>query len=98
MSSEKDKYIGYVEMSLGVGDMIGPAIGGFIFDLSGFVGTFILFGAMIFVGIVFCIIMIPKSLNNSVNESRLNLIEEESSSIEESRDNNNKSLISSDSL
>jgi MFS family permease len=59
MSFEKDKYIGYVEMALGVGDMIGPAIGGFVFDFTGFVGTFLAFGGMIFIGIVFCIIMIP---------------------------------------
>lgn len=31
MSEEKDKYIGYVEMSLGLGDMMGPAVGGFVF-------------------------------------------------------------------
>jgi hypothetical protein len=31
MVSEKDTYIGYVEMALGVGDMIGPSIGGFVY-------------------------------------------------------------------
>lgn len=32
MSHDRDTYIGYVEMALGVGDMIGPAIGSFIYD------------------------------------------------------------------
>lgn len=31
MRKEKDRYIGYVEMALGVGDMIGPSIGGFVY-------------------------------------------------------------------
>ena len=31
MSQEKDKYIGYVEMALGLGDMMGPAVGGLVF-------------------------------------------------------------------
>lgn len=32
MGEDKDTYIGYVEMALGVGDMIGPAIGSFMYD------------------------------------------------------------------
>jgi len=59
MSYDKDTYIGYVEMALGVGDMIGPAIGGFVYDFYGFSGTFLMFGLLIMVGIIFCIMMIP---------------------------------------
>ncbi len=32
MHHDKDRYISYVEMSMGVGDMVGPAIGAFIFQ------------------------------------------------------------------
>lgn len=63
MNFEKDKYIGYVEMALGIGDMIGPAIGGVVYDIYGFVGAFTAFGIMIFIGIVLSVALIPKSLN-----------------------------------
>lgn len=89
MSDEKDKYIGYIEMSLGIGDMIGPAIGGIVFDLIGFVGAFISFGGMIFVGIIFCIFMIPESLNDppeSDDSSSEDTSEEDQSNEEPSLD------------
>jgi predicted MFS family arabinose efflux permease len=63
MNYDKDRYIGYVEMALGVGDMAGPAIGGFTYDALGFSGTFASFGAMIFIGIVLSVMWIPKQLN-----------------------------------
>ena len=36
MNFDKEKYIGYVEMALGVGDMVGPAMGGFMYEFFGF--------------------------------------------------------------
>jgi len=36
MRYEKERYIGYVEMALGVGDMIGPAIGSLMYTWLGF--------------------------------------------------------------
>lgn len=76
MSHDKDKYIGYVEMSLGVGDMIGPAVGGIVYDSAGFMGTFVLFGAMVFIGLIFCIIMIPSTLNKTLSETRSNAVDD----------------------
>ena len=63
MSFDKDTYVGYVELSLGVGDMIGPAIGGFVYDYYGYVGTFLVFSGMIFIGLISSAIFIPESLN-----------------------------------
>lgn len=63
MNYDKDRYIGYVEMALGVGDMIGPAIGSLVYEYSGFAGTFVVFGVMILIGVIFSIIMIPDMLN-----------------------------------
>ena len=60
-------YIGYVEMALGVGDMVGPAMAGLFYDFLGFSGTFGCFGAMISVGIFLSIIWIPTSLNKVTN-------------------------------
>ena len=84
MSDDKDKYIGYIEMSLGIGDMVGPAIGGIIYDLAGYVGTFFSFGAMILLGMVYCIFKIPESLNDLASESS------ESSSSSSDEDSNDE--------
>ncbi len=67
MNKEKDKYIGYVEMALGVGDMMGPAIGGIVYELVGFSGTFGVLGGMILIGILLSMIWIPTSLNKMSN-------------------------------
>jgi len=68
MSSEKDKYIGYVEMATGMGDMIGPALGGFVFQASGFVGTFLAFSLVVFVGVVVSYVKIPTRLNEKSSQ------------------------------
>ena len=64
MSLEKDTYISYVEMALGIGDMIGPALSGVFYGMFGFIGTFFIFSAMILFGTIFSIFWIPASLNN----------------------------------
>ena len=63
MCSEKDRYIGYVEMALGLGDMMGPAIGGFVFGIYGYTGTFLIFSSIIMTGVIASVITIPKRLN-----------------------------------
>lgn len=50
-------------MALGVGDMVGPAIGGLVYEAFGFEGTFGVFGVMIMVGVLLAVICIPDSLN-----------------------------------
>ncbi len=64
MSDEKEIYIGYVEMALGIGDMIGPALSGLFYGFFGFSGTFYIFSGMIFLGTLFSKFWIPASLNN----------------------------------
>jgi hypothetical protein len=68
MSLEKELYIGYVEIALGVGDMIGPALSGVFYAIFGFIGTFIIFSLMILIGTLFSIIWIPSSLNNLTSD------------------------------
>lgn len=63
MRESKEAYIGYVEMALGIGDVIGPAIGGLIHGAVGFRATFIAFASMITVGTVLSVLWIPASLN-----------------------------------
>jgi len=71
MRKEKDLYIGYVEMALGIGDMLGPAISSVFYNFSGFAGTFFAFSAIIFLGIIYCIVMIPNSLNTRFERSTI---------------------------
>lgn len=70
MSLEKDVYIGYVEMALGIGDMVGPAMSGVLYAMFGFIGTFITFSAMILFGTIFSIFWIPSSLNTLNSDSK----------------------------
>lgn len=63
MSYDKDRYIGYVEMATGMGDMLGPAVGGLVFTAYGFSGTFIVFASFVGLGTVVSIITISSHLN-----------------------------------
>ena len=63
MSFDRDTYIGYVEVSLGVGDMIGPALAGFAYEVYGFEGTFLVFACLILLGLIFSLLMIPTFFN-----------------------------------
>lgn len=66
MGKEKDRYIGYLETSSGGGDVLGPAIGGLAFAYLGYAGTFMLFSACIYLGIILSVLLIPSSLNKRV--------------------------------
>lgn len=66
MAKEKDKYIGYLETSLGAGDTLGPAFGGLTYAYFGYIGTFIIFSGFINFGIILSYFMIPKSLNERI--------------------------------
>jgi len=66
MAREKDKYIGYIETTMGVGDTVGPAVGGLVYAYFGYVGTFMAFSGFIYIGIACSLIMIPSSLNQRV--------------------------------
>jgi MFS family permease len=63
MYSEKDKYIGYIETSIGFGNTLGPFMGGILFMHLGFIGTFLFFGFFTLLGIIGVIIYIPSTLN-----------------------------------
>jgi MFS family permease len=52
MAREKNKYIGYLETSMGFGNTFGPVLGGFAYGYFGFVGTFLFFSALITVGML----------------------------------------------
>ena len=67
MQHDKEKYIGYVEMALGVGDMLGPALAGIYYEILGFSGTFAFLGGMIALGTLLSFLWIPDGLNQKTS-------------------------------
>ena len=67
MQHDKEKYIGYVEMALGVGDMLGPALAGIFYEFLGFSGTFAFLGGMIALGTLLSFLWIPDGLNKKTS-------------------------------
>jgi MFS family permease len=66
----REKYIGYVELSLGLGLMLGPVLGSVFMNLTGgsFEYTFYIFGFLIMMGGLFALFALPKSLNSDTGE------------------------------
>lgn len=61
---DREKYIGYVELALGLGLMLGPVLGSVFFALTqSFQFTFYIFGLLIFLGGLFAYFALPDYLN-----------------------------------
>jgi len=67
---DREKYIGYVELSLGLGLMLGPVLGSVFMALThgSFEITFYIFGGLIFAGGLFAFIALPNYLNQDDGE------------------------------
>jgi len=57
------KYIGYIEISVGVGLGLGPSLGSAVYGSLGYEGTMYMFGVLNFVAMVICAFLIPSELN-----------------------------------
>lgn len=71
------KYIGYVEISVGVGLGLGPTIGSIIFTYSDYQWTMYAFGAINFFALILCMVLIPSVLNNSASEEEIEEYEDD---------------------
>jgi MFS family permease len=60
---KKEKYLGYYNMSIGVGTCAGPVLGSLIYAFVGYGLTFACFSALIFVSSIVALMMIPAKLN-----------------------------------
>lgn len=58
------KHIGYIEISVGFGNGLGPGVGGFLYPLFGYEYTMYVFGVLCFIGMVLGMVMIPNELNH----------------------------------
>jgi len=50
----------------GIGLMIGPVIGGFLYTLTNYFWTFVFFSGILFLSGTFTLIVTPNSLNDSL--------------------------------
>lgn len=57
------KYITYIEIVVGVGLGLGPAIGSFVYGSLQYSGTMYLFGFINFFGMFICFSCIPSEVN-----------------------------------
>lgn len=71
------KYIGYVEISVGVGLGLGPTIGSVVFKYLQYEFTMYFFGVLNLVALVICFWLIPGVLNNRVSQDELDEIDDE---------------------
>ena len=66
---KREEYMGYCESAVGVGLMIGPVLGSFIFGLCGYEKTFYVFGTIIGIGLIVVFFLLPPRLNKNVMPS-----------------------------
>ena len=57
-----------LETAFGVGLIIGPTLGGFIYELGGYYLPFIILGTFLLMGGVFTFILMPKSSENTIDK------------------------------
>ena len=62
---QRVRYIGYIEMCLGLGMFLGPFISGFMYSYLEYLGTFIFFGLLLVIGFIISVAMIPSRINFS---------------------------------
>jgi MFS family permease len=65
------KYIGYIEIVVGVGLGMGPVIGGLVYGSLKFDGTMYFFGLINTFGLLCCIYLMPNELNILISEEEI---------------------------
>lgn len=67
-ADNREKYLGYAEAVTGIGLMLGPVIGGPLYEFLGYFGSFSVFGAMLLVSMTIALFITPSALNDSPEE------------------------------
>lgn len=68
-SEEKTKYIGFMEAAGGLGLMIGPPLGSFLYSMFKYAWTFYSLAVFIFINTLLCLFFIPDKLNKQTEIS-----------------------------
>ena len=71
-SDNREKYLGYAEAVTGIGLMVGPVIGGPLYDELGYFFSFVAFASLLAASMVIALIITPGALNNSTEEEETN--------------------------
>lgn len=67
-SDEIMKYIGYIEICVGLGLGLGPVLGSVVYAQLGYESTMFFFGVCNGVTTLLCVIMIPNVLNATISD------------------------------
>lgn len=68
------KYIGYIEIAIGVGLGMGPTVGSIVYSFLKYEGTMYFFGMVNLLGVLLCYFLIPASLNKKISAKDLEKI------------------------
>lgn len=66
---KQEIYLGYFNMSIGIGTCAGPVLGSLIYEFFGYGMTFICFAVLIFISFIISMIILPNKLNYTVTRS-----------------------------
>jgi MFS family permease len=66
-SENRDKYIGISETASGIGLMVGPIFGGFLYNAFGYFNSFLIFGILLVINLIVTIFITPSYLNKSTD-------------------------------
>ena len=89
------RYIGYIEISVGVGAGLGPGIGGQLYPYLEYEWTMYVFGMLCLVGMALGVFMIPGALNETATDeeiAELELIEDENEEYDHKPKRKSKSI------
>jgi DHA1 family solute carrier family 18 vesicular amine transporter 1/2 len=67
-SEKREKYLGYAEASAGIGLMLGPVIGSFMYNFLEYMGTFFAFTIILLLNCILVSFTLPSSLNDAPEE------------------------------
>jgi MFS family permease len=64
------KYIGFIEIAVGLGLGLGPMIGGLVVPYFQYEGAMLLLGCIILLGMALCYFTLPDKLNEAVESEQ----------------------------
>lgn len=67
-SDNREKFLGYAEAVTGIGLMLGPVMGGPLYDNLGYFTSFAVFGGILTCSMIVALVITPSALNESIEE------------------------------
>lgn len=75
------KYISYIELVVGLGLALGPALGSMVYPHLGYAGTMYFFGSLNFAAMLTCFWCIPGEMDQTISSKELAKIEADQESL-----------------